>query len=299
MKRVLFAIVFCVASVSVFAQEEEVQYNPNSISPIPAYEHHYKIRVWRTIDLNEKQNKGFFARNGEITKIILEAVRSGELADIYRDDSLKVKQTKEKTIDNLTSQGAETYDAWDPAREWYTDDKTSYKGVNYKALKDNTGVTPGTADDTWEITKDGEAVSYLPRDISRLQIMEDIIFDRRRSRLYYDIQGVQLVIPGSITSTGVDVIVGWFKYKDLEKFFRANGNKCVWFNRENTAQNKNFADAFLMRLFHGALFKIQNPDDSSISEVMADSGRPYREGIWMKEWEEIRLMEKEHNLWEY
>ena len=32
------------------------QYNPNSVNPIPAYEHLYKVTVWRKIDLAEKQN---------------------------------------------------------------------------------------------------------------------------------------------------------------------------------------------------------------------------------------------------
>ena len=36
------------------------------------------------IDLREKQNKGFFAKNGEISKLIVDAVKSGELTDIYQ-----------------------------------------------------------------------------------------------------------------------------------------------------------------------------------------------------------------------
>ena len=56
-------------------QDLEVQYNPNSLNPIPVYEQHYKVRVWRNIDLREKQNKGFFAKNGEISKLIVDAVK--------------------------------------------------------------------------------------------------------------------------------------------------------------------------------------------------------------------------------
>jgi hypothetical protein len=29
------------------------------------------------------------------------------------------------------------------------------------------------------------------------------------------------------------------------------------------------------------------------------NGRPYKEAIWATEWEEMKMMEKEHNLWEY
>src|SRR3954468_11171644 len=111
-KKFVFAGLFSVASVLAFAQAEvestevnqafkeelEEQYNPNSINPIPLYEQHYKVRVWRNIDLMEKQNKGFFAKNGEISKLIIDAILSGELVDIYMSDSLTTKMSKEDFI---------------------------------------------------------------------------------------------------------------------------------------------------------------------------------------------------------
>jgi hypothetical protein len=130
-------------------------------------------------------------------------------------------------------------------------------------------------------------------------MMEDMIFDRRRSRLYYDIQAFEIIVPGAKTTTGIDNSLGWFKYKDLEKLFRNNIPKAVWFNRQNTAQNKNFADAFLLRLFQGSIYKVQNPDDETIDDTYRGNGRPYREGVWAREWTEMMLMEKEHNLWEF
>ena len=57
-----------------FTEEMEEQYNPNSINPIALYEQHYKVRVWRTVDLMEKQNKGFFAKNGELSKLLIDAL---------------------------------------------------------------------------------------------------------------------------------------------------------------------------------------------------------------------------------
>ena len=60
MKKSLFILLFSSAVGSVVAQEVqdlEVQYNPNSLNPIPVYEQHYKVRVWRNLDLKEKQNK--------------------------------------------------------------------------------------------------------------------------------------------------------------------------------------------------------------------------------------------------
>jgi gliding motility associated protien GldN len=304
MKKVASVLFVIAATAGAWAQEVqdlEEQYNPNSITPIPLYEQHYKVRVWRNIDLREKQNKGFFPKNGELSKLIVDAVRSGELTDVYENDSLKTKMSKETFLERLVQEQAVQYDQWEPTRDWYTDDITTYSGRNYRALRDSRGVTPGTpqAEDAWAATTQGGGTEYLISDMSNVHMMEDIIFDRRRSRLYYDIQGVEIIIPGAKTNTGIDLSLGWFKYKDLEKLFRNNIPKAVWFNWQNTAQNKNFADALLLRLFHGTIYKVQNPDDETIDDTYRANGRPYREGVWAREWTEIMLMENEHNLWEF
>ncbi|MFZ6009947.1 MAG: gliding motility protein GldN [Bacteroidota bacterium] len=312
-KRIFSGLLLSVATLTVWAQAEvesaevekvyqeelEQQYNPNSINPIPKYEQHYKLRVWRTIDLKEKQNKGFFSNNGEISKLVVDAVKSGEITDIYKTDSLKTKMSKEEFLGLLIQSQAQTFDAWDPNRNWYTDEITSYNGKNYRAIVDNTGKNPETSPDEWAATSEGKGTEYLPRDMNVLRLVEDVIFDKRRSRLYYDIQCIQIIVPGALTTTGVDQELGWFKYKDLEKVFRAHPEKAVWFNRQNTAQNKNFADAILLRLFHGTIRKIENPDDETIFDTYTANGRPYREAVWATEWAELMLMEKEHNLWEF
>src|SRR5690606_3396330 len=158
MKKIV-SIVLLIASGSVFAQEVqdlEVQYNPNSLNPIPVYEQHYKVRVWRTLDLKEKQNKGFFAKNGELSKLIVDAVKSGELTDIYQSDSLTTKLSKEDFLGRLVSEQAQTFPAWDPNASFYTDDIVTYNGQNYRAIRDNTGVTPSAdAIDDWAATSQG------------------------------------------------------------------------------------------------------------------------------------------------
>lgn len=289
-----------VASAEVdaaYRTETEEQYNPNSINPIPSYEHHYKMRVWRKIDLLERQNKGFFSRNGELSKLIMEAVQSGELVDIYANDSLTTKVGKAEFLAKLQQDAGVVYDPWTPADDFYTDDIKTYNGKSYIALRDSKGKNPETSPDDWSVTSQGKASNFFPNQISKLEVVEDVIFDRRRSRLYYDMQGVSIAVPGSETKDGFDLVIGWFKYKDLEKLFRAHPKKAVWFNRQNTAQNKNFADAFLLRLFHGSIHKIENPEDESIIEQY--NGRPHQEAVWAMEAAEMMLMEKEHNLWEF
>lgn len=285
--------------LGMYAQVELPQYNPNSIDPIPRYEHLYKLRVWRKIDMKEKQNKGFFSNNGEISKLIIDAVRSGEIPAVYNSDSLTSVMTKEDFESKMVITQGETLQAWDPAMTYYLSDAVSFNGKNYEsAIDNNTGINPSTAPNgEWVLTQRGKPVTVLPRDIYMLTLMEDVIFDKRRSRLYYDIQAIKL--EAFDLNTGTFKSLGWFKYKDLEKVFRNNPAKAVWFNRQNTAENKNFADAFLLRLFKGTIDKIENPDDQTIEDVYRANGRPYYESVWAREWAEMMLMEKEHNLWEF
>jgi len=312
--KVIFAGLFSVASTLAFAQAEvestevsqafqeemEEQYNPNSINPIPLYEQHYKVRLWRSVDLAEKQNKGFFSKNGEITRLLMDAIVSGELVDVYMSDSLTTKMSKDDFMKGLEQQTANEYPVWNPTQDFYTDDIVTYNGKNYRALNDSKGSNPETSADNWAVTSEGKALNFLASDVSNLTLMEDVIFDRRRSRVYYDIQAIELVIPGSKNSqTGFNKSLGWLKFKDVEKIFRAHPKKAVWFNRQNTAQNKNFADAFLLRLFWGPINKVQNPDNENLLDIYLANGRPYREAVWAGEWEEIKMMEKEHNLWEF
>jgi len=55
-----------------------------------------------------------------------------------------------------------------------------------------------------------------------LEIKEDLLFDKRRSRMYWDIQTVTLTVPQGAKGDGQmgNDRAGTFKYKDLYKFFQ-------------------------------------------------------------------------------
>jgi len=296
-KSLLMLAGFMCSGLLASAQETDGQINPNSIIPIAKYEQLYKVRVWRNIDLKEKQNKGFFARGNEITKLIMDAVKSGELADIYLADSVTRKKSKADFLNDLVSQQGTAYDAWDPAKDYYQADRITFNGKTYEAIVDSKGKNPSTSTGEWQATTAGAAVTFLPNEIYQMTLQEDIIFDKRRSRLYYDIQSVEIKAFDQNTSTFKPL--GWFKFKDLEKVFRNHPDEAIWFNRYNTAENKNYADAFLLRLFHSTIEKVENPDNETIYDTYTGNGRPYKESVWAREWEEMKLMEREHNLWEF
>ena len=135
---------------------------------------------------------------------------------------------------------------------------------------------------------------YYAKQLSVLEIREDAIFDKQRSRLYYDIQSITIIIPANMTTAGFDKNVGSFRYKDLDKLFRSNPN-CVWYNEQNEAQHKNMADAFDLRLHHARLIKKGNSKDDDLDTIYGSA----KQGLIQSQQLEYKLMEMEHNLWEY
>ena len=99
-KCALLVIVMLVVGNASFAQERDIEVNPLSVYPILDHDIMFKKRVWRRMDLREKQNRPFFAFNNEITKIIIEAVKAGILHP-YENDSLRTRMSREKFLENL------------------------------------------------------------------------------------------------------------------------------------------------------------------------------------------------------
>jgi gliding motility associated protien GldN len=276
MKKVCYVIALMCLVVglnnSADAQENNSGYNPNSVYPVHESDIMFKKTVWRRMDLNEKVNRPFFSSGNEISRIIVDAVRAG-LLTAYENDSLKTIMTKEKFLQNL---------------------------VDPRTMPMDDGF--GLEDDGWGAPKDKAAAGpsgpfpFLNRQISVLEIQEDLIFDKKRSRMIYDIQSITLVIPAKEFDTGIMRQVASFKYKDLVALFRNMPNEAIWFNRQNTAQHKNMADAFTLRLFNARITRVSNPDNSYITDIYSKNEK---EGLMASQWIETQLMEFEHELWEY
>jgi Gliding motility associated protein GldN len=299
MKLVSKFIVFSVCvglSFQSLAQEKPVPGNQNSVRPIDESSIHYKARLWRRMDLNEKINQPFFSVNNEISKFILEWVKAGVLTP-YTNDSLITKLTADQFQENLKmeeqSEDAALSDAEKAAG-------FGAEGATPKATGTDDGWGGGTkpsaapAKDAFEAKPADGAVSYyFPKELSILEIREDAVIDRRRSRLYFDIQSITLIIPASKTKAGFDKAIASFRYKDLYKLFRSNPN-CIWYNSENEMQHKNMADAFDLRMFQARIIKKGNVENKFLTDLYGGE----KEGLMMSQLLEYKLLEMEHDLWE-
>jgi hypothetical protein len=155
-------------------------------------------------------------------------------------------------------------------------------------------VEPPKADTVAKVAAVPVGDEYFAKEFNIMEIKEDWIFDRKRSRLYYDIQTVTIYLPSDKNTAGVETPLATFKYKDLDKLFRSDPKKFIWYNPQNQAQHKNLADAFDLRLFYGRITKVANPGDTDLVGMYGD-----KEGLMKSYQTEYELMETEHGLWEY
>lgn len=267
------------AAISVgMSQESEGYVNPNSVRGIHSSDIMYKKSVLRQLDLREKQNKSLFSKNKEITRIIIDAVKEGKLK-VYATDSLEKGRTltKEEFLESIKIPNQEA-------------EKTPEELEFEKA---NASQADPFADASAPAGPTGPAY-FEPKDLFLMQITEDFIFDKQRSRAYWDIQAIQIIVPSELNQK-VDLPAGTFKYKELVDVFKKDA-RALWFNPENDQEHRNMADAFDLRLFSSYLVKVSNPDDAYLADIYNTNEK---EGLLASYWKANEMMEYEHNLWEF
>ncbi|WP_394993356.1 gliding motility protein GldN [Emticicia sp.] len=289
-----FGISLIISQFAV-AQEKSNNYlNPLSLRPIHEENVMFKTTLWRRIDLKEKQNQPLFAKGAEITKHLIDAVKAG-LIVAYSNDSLTqqltLDQFNERLLMKLEGGGLSEEEK---AAGFSSGGDDGWGGDSGGAKPAAGATTAPAAAPTATETMASDGVEIFASQLTTLELKEDWVFDKQRSRQYFDILTMTLIIPADQTTVGFDRPIATFKYKELERYFRSNP-KCIWYNAANVAQHKNLADAFELRLFHGKIIKKSNALDKFLDDIYKSP----REGMLKSEQLEHELMEFEHNLWEY
>ncbi len=284
-----FGIALTISQLAV-AQEKSNNYlNPLSLRPIHEENVMYKTTLWRRIDLKEKQNQPLFSKGAEITKHLIDAVKAG-LIVAYSSDSLGTQLTLDQFNERLTMkvEGGGLSEE-EKAAGFSSGGDDGWGGDSGGAKPAAAGTTAPAA-----AAPSSDVQEIFATQLTTLELKEDWVFDKQRSRQYFDILTMTLIIPADQTQLGFDRPIATFKYKELERYFRSNP-KCIWYNAANVASHKNLADAFELRLFHGKIIKKSNALDKFLDDIYKSP----REGMLKSEQLEHELMEFEHNLWEY
>jgi len=257
-----------------------------SVRPIQESDMMYRRTVWRVVDLREKQNRPMYSVNHEITKIILDAVKRGELT-VYKDDSLNKTMTPEEYRKVLVKPGEEIEET-EEDRQARLEAEKQLAQINAARRRQGGAVSDAPVE-----TAPMGPIEYSPRDIKKLELKEDVIFDKKRSRMYYDIHAITLKVPNAVT--GFDDVIGSFAYKDLVKVFRNHPKEAIWYNPQNNANHLNLADAFDLRMFGNYIKKVSNPNDDDLKTIHGGS----EQAILAAQRALEEMIEFEYSLWSY
>lgn len=285
-----------ISNVSLAQEKSDNGINPLSLRPIHESNVMYKLTLWRRLDLNEKQNQPLFSKGNEITKHLIDGVKAGVL-EPFDNDSLTLKIT----LEDFTKRLYKKFEGGGLSKEEIeagfgtenTEDDGWGGGAAATPKKEATSQTSASTKANI-VAPASDGYEMFANEFYIIEIKEDWIFDKQRSRQYFDIQSITVKIPAEGSSDGLEKVLASFKYKELESYFRLNPN-CIWYNAANTAQHKNLADAFELRLFNGRIIKKSNALNKYLDQVYKSPN----EALLKSQQLEYELMEFENNLWEY
>ncbi|MEM9325706.1 MAG: gliding motility protein GldN [Bacteroidota bacterium] len=280
MKRFVFALGVLIVGLGPVAAQEEVA--PLIKPSVPQSYELFKKMVWRRMDMKEKQNRPFFSLNGEVSRLLIEAVDEGLLRP-YRSDSCINFMPDIVFVSNISVEREDN----------------PFVGGGFSSF----GAEPQEQETT---EPDGPLLDAIPPELfSVLYVREEVVFDRNRSRMYTYIKSLSLFLPASAGSDwnpgGFEKPIAHFKYDEVVDLFKNQySDRAVWYNVQNEAANLNFADAFELRLFHAPIVRLSNPQNLDIRQEYAEEAAqdPLAPLIYQQKYE-YDLMEYESELWEY
>jgi hypothetical protein len=279
------------AAVSVAAQEKSDNgINPLSLRPVHESNVMKRITIWRRVDLKEKQNEPLFAKGIEITRHLIDGVKAGVL-EPYDGDSL----TKKITLEEFTARMTKKFEGGGLSKEeaaagFGTESEDDGWGGGASTENKETSQASTPAPQTANL----DGYELFPHEMYIIEVKEDWLFDKQRSRQYYDIQAITIKIPAELSNDGLERNLASFKYKELDSYFKLNPS-CIWYNAANTAQHKNLSDAFELRLFSGRIIRMSNSRNKYLDEIYKSP----KEALFKSSQLEHELLEFENNLWEY
>ena len=238
----------------------------------------FKKTLIRRLNLTEKQNKPFNAKNSELSALIIQGAKEG-LLQPYMSDSCLRPMPDDEFISSLQYEiqgGGDDFGG---------------------------GFGGGFGDEAEEESEgDGKNFDDIdPTEFNKLYIKEDLIFDRNRSRMFYYIRSITLGIPANPNyEIQFEKRVASFRYEDIIKLLRGPyRDKALWYNEENQGGHINLADALELRLFSAPIIGVSNSQNLDIRQMYSDKiAQDPMNAMVLQQEAEMKLMEYESNLWE-
>jgi gliding motility associated protien GldN len=235
----------------------------------------YAKRVWRKLDLREKQNRSWTSGQHHLVKLLFEAMQHPDASralTAYQDDSLNKKLSQAAFKQRLKMPS------------------------ELKLSPEDSALLVATGDTAMLAMYAPSYYQY--RDCYTLGIQEWVYFDHLESRWKYQIESITVFIPADHKDNeqnSYDVEVATFRFAEVqEKVFKDNP-QALWVNAFNDKEHRNMADAFTLRLFSSYLFKVSNPSNEALAEIYGSR----QKGRLASDWAASGFLEFESGLWEY
>ena len=231
----------------------------------------WRKRVWRQIDVFEKQNIGFRYQGDENTgggmfvEILFDAIKRGKISAYSNfDDRFTTKLTKDQVMEQLTGK-----------------------------IDSITQDDPITGLPVTKIFKH----DFKPDDIVSFTIKEDWIFDRNQGKMVVHIVGLA---PKIIDRTDAGDVKGtktmfWLSYPEIRPVLAAY----EVFNPQNDAVRQTWDEFFESRQFSSKIIKVSNSLDQRYEQVFGDDPRGKMEALYESQQDANEIFNKEHDMWIY
>ena len=250
--------------------------NPLSYEHIREDDAVYRERLWREIDIREKQNIAFRYSadedngNQRFISILFKAIQDGpDNGGVTVFDAVDDRFTTPLTVSQVAT-------------------KISGGTVSVPQY-DSLGNITGYKDVTAEVNLDS---------FYKFRIKEEVIFDKESSRLFWRILGIAPV-KNIVTSAGVDLgetELFWVYYPDMRPILA----RYEVYNGKNFGAKMSWEELFEARMFYGRIIKstLDNPYDRYLSDYQ---GLKDNKILQLLEGENIkdRIFDYEQNLWSY
>ena len=268
-------LLFIVFSFLSKANNQKKEHNgiESTIDPftgISEYHISWKKQIIRRIDLNEKANKPFFAKNKEITKWIIQGIQQGNLQS-YQDILCEKKMAMKEFENNLKL----------PEDNTDTEDLNSLGSHSWGNMTEKSNV------------EEDNNKCFFPNEITILEIIEFVLFDNKESKMKTIPYAIQLIIPASKFATGISRNLCVIKCEDFFKYTDKYPKDMIYFNNQNPARHLTLREAFKINAYVSRIIKEENYNDDTIEDQYPDD--PLHASIDVEE----KIIVKEESCWVY
>lgn len=329
MRKLYYLLILVVVATGVNAQDvpdyEDLKnsrkHNPNSLRPVRDEDIMYSIRVISRMDLREKINHAWDSEKSKLIELIFEGVDKWyaeyqQSAESASADTVGIKPYSPLSegflegdlLDQAVYNGNVTDPKTQSSRPMSEDEIISFTD-NLKL--DNPNITAAEIERAIqeENAKRATGERFAPGTLKTLEIEEDLVFDRNHSTSKWDIQTVTVVATVDVLGPGqvTDKKVVRIRYKDLANYLNkvyaeSDQEKAYWFNSNNPGKREiSFSDAFDLRLFNAWIVKYSNTGGLGLQEILGNPNTPEGRLSILELSQKFRnkLLEMQHNLWEY